>query len=200
MSAADELLDHVADVLDHDARDEGFVIDNLAKATWAVAKIRQHRRKLAEAEATAADWRARIDEFLADARARCANDTGHLEDLLRIYHQRCVDDDNPGWTTWDDVKHSKTVRTPAGDLVAKKTTDTVDVDAAVFVPWAIDHAPDLLNPPVDRTPAKVAIRKAVGHVMADGQVVDAVTGVFLPGVTWVEGDVTYTVKTREADQ
>lgn len=194
MTAAEDLAQALVAV---DVADEAFVVDNLDKAAWAVAKIRRHRARLTEAEGTWTEWRKRIDDWIDGERHRAEQATSHLEHLLRRYHEQRITEDNPDAATWADVKRSKTIRTPAGDLVARKAPDRVEVDEAVFVAWATDHAADMLTPPKPRTPDKRAIKAAVGEVMADGQVVDGVTGVFLPGVTWVDGDVTYTVTTPD---
>lgn len=197
MSAAEDLVAYIADrriydegnTPERDAEAAAFEIDDLAKATWAVRKIAQHRARLAEAQQVADAERARINDWLEDERRRCEQGTVHLEGLLYRYHEGQLVED----------PKRKTIKTPAGDLVARKSPDSIDVDDAVFVPWAEANAPGLLNPPKAPTPAKAAIKKATGDVV-DGQVVFADTGEFLPGVAWVTGETTLKVVTDEAVQ
>lgn len=204
MSAAEDLARSLAEPLEDDRPDtpDGFVIDNLDKATWAVRKIAQHRRRRDEAVAAAQAERDRIDAWLVAELDRYDSSTAYLQDLLRRYHQQRISEDNPTANGWAEVKESKTVRTPAGDLVARKAPDRVEVDEAQFVPWALTHAIDLLNPPKPRTPDKRAIKDLAEllTIMADGTLANAETGEFLPGVVWVDGDVTYTVKTPEVGE
>jgi hypothetical protein len=195
MSAAEDLTqamvaaaEDLGELLDTSQPDATFTIDSLDKAIWAVRKIDQHRHRFAEATKAAGAERSRIDQWLEGERQRLATSTGHLETLLARYHADQLAED----------PKRKTIRTPAGDLVARKSPDRVEVDETVFVPWAERNAEDLLNPPKPRTPAKAEIKKRVGDIMSDGQVVNADTGEFLPGVLWVDGETTYKVVTDEA--
>lgn len=186
MSAAEDLAQALD--IDEGAVDDGFIIDTLDKAIWGVRKVDQHRRRFAEAVAAAAAERSRVDQWLEGERQRLATSTTSLESLLRRYHETQLADD----------PKRKTIRTPAGDLVARKSPDRLDVDETVFVPWAEQGAEALLHPPKPRTPDRRAIRQRVGEIMADGTVVDADTGAFLPGVVHVDGEITYKVVTDEA--
>lgn len=188
MSAAEELAQALDPGTPEHPFDDTFTIDTLDRAIWAVRKVDQHRRRFTEAVQAAAAERARIDQWLEGERQRFATSTIHLEALLRRYHADQLTED----------PKRKTIRTPAGDLVARKGPDRVEVDETVFVPWAETNAPDLLNPPKPRTPAKAAIKQRVGDIMSDGQVVNADTGEFLPGVVWVDGETAYSVRTDEA--
>lgn len=164
-----------------------FQVTTLEHANWAVRKIAQHRAVLAESEALYDTERARLDAWRADQQARCADACEFLGGLLRRFHEdRLVDDPK-----------AKTIRLPAGDLVARKAPDRIDVDLDAFVPWAqATGRDDLLRVKVE--PDKPAIRQAVGDVMEDGRVVHGDTGEFMPGVTWIDGDVRFSVNTPKA--
>jgi hypothetical protein len=187
------------------ARSSGtFQVTNLQQASWAVRKIAQHRRRLEEAEATYVAETAELDRWITDQRRRAEQATEFLGHLLRAYHEQRLAEDNPGFDpthvtaeTWKAVRHGKTIRLAAGELVARKSPDRVEVDPGHqddFIAWAeATGHDDLVN--VTKRPALTAIKQHVGDVMEDGRVVHEATGEFMPGVTWADGVVRYSIQT-----
>lgn len=171
------------------ARSTGvFRITTLEHANWAVRKIAQHRARLVEAQALYDTERARLDAWRDDQQARCDGAVEFLQALVRPFHEQRLT---------EDPKGARTVRLPAGELVARKAPDRLEVAPAEFVAWAQATRHDHLLR-VTVAPDKPSIKQAIGEIMADGRVVDADTGEFMPGVTHVDGAVRLSVKTPEA--
>lgn len=182
----DDLLDRVENDPDTVGPSALQIVD-LDRAARAVRRRYDADQALAEQEALYKAERERLDLWIEGERRRHGNRVRFLDACLEVFHRGRLA---------EDPKGAKTIRFPFGDLVARKTPDRVEVDEAVFVPWAETHAPGMLNPPKPRTPAKAEIKAAVGDIMADGTVVNADTGEFIPGVTFIDGQVRYTVKTE----
>lgn len=195
MSAA-EIYDNVDDdivelLAPADSDHADFTVHDVASADWAVRVIARHERHFAAYEAAALRVidiaQARIDherEGIEDEKQRLATSTAYLRSLLEGWHRSILDAD----------PKAKTVRLPAGHLVARKAPDVVDIiDVDGFKAWAEVNAPDLLRTTV--APDKPAIKK-LAHV--DGRVVDD-AGEVVPGVEWVEGAVAFKVDIK-ADQ
>lgn len=182
----DDLLNQVENDPDSVAPDALQIVD-LDRAARAVRRRADADKALAEQEAVYKAERERLDLWIEGERRRHGHRVRFIDACLEVFHRARLAEDPTG---------AKTIRLPHGELVARKAPDTVRVDDDVFVPWAEKNAPDLLNPPKPRTPAKTAIRAAIGDIMADGTVVNADTGEFLPGVVFVDGEVRFTVKTE----
>ncbi len=182
----DDLLDRVENEPDTVAPDALQIVD-LDRAARAVRRRADADKALAEAEDLYRTERERLDLWIEGERRRHGNRTRFLDACLQVFHRARLAEDPNG---------AKTIRLPYGELVARKAPDRVEVDETVFVPWAEKHDPGLLNPPKPRTPAKAEIKAQVGDIMADGTVVNRDTGEFLPGVTWVDGETRFTVKTE----
>jgi hypothetical protein len=196
----DAQLDVALDDPEAASTSDTFQVTNLEQASWAVRKIAQHRAQLQEANEVYVAERERLDAYMRDAEGRCTKATEFLEGLLRRFHEERLAGEgaHPAIATkeqWAKAK-SKTIRLPAGQLVARRGTDRLDVDDERFVEWARATGHDhLLHTTI--TPDKGEIKQAVGDVMEDGRVVDADSGEFMPGVTWVDGAVRFSVKTEE---
>lgn len=165
-----------------------FVVDSMEKADWAVRKIARERRRLAEAKDLAKAERARIDEWEAEQTKRCDDACAFFEDLLQNYHRRLLDDD----------PKAKTVRLPAGELVARKLPDSLICDGGDdSIAWAEEHAPDtvVVRKTVDR--AKLKRRLGLGPVeRAEGfEAIDPTSGEVVPGFWFQIGTVTFKVRT-----
>jgi hypothetical protein len=172
-----------------------FRIDSLEKANWAISKIAKRRAELAEQIAFANAERERLDHWVAEMERVCKQRTEFLEGELRRYHEDRLADEGIDLAdidedAWRKAK-GKTLKLPAGELRARRSPARVEVDDETFVPWAEHNATDLIrsNP----VPCKPAI-KQVAKPTEDGHAVDAATGEILPGVTWVEGDIRFSVE------
>lgn len=170
--AHEALEDHLTEA---HTEDDAFTVDTAEKADWAVRKIARRRRQLGAAEEVAAAEQTRIAECITDERRRCADDTAFLAGLLEGWHRRLLEDD----------PKAKTVRLPAGELVARKQPDRVEVDTDVFL-LSQEQGSPLVR--VKREPDKPEIMR---HARQTGEVP--------AGVTIEQGDVRFTIVT-EADR
>ena len=88
---------------------------------------------------------------------------------------------------------AKTLHLPYGTLKARAQQPAWDIDDTVFVPWAAEHAPDLLRivaPKPDRTAMKTALKVTEDFpVTVEGEVV--------PGVVVTPRDPSFTVQVAE---
>jgi phage host-nuclease inhibitor protein Gam len=180
----DELQDHLIAATEPAASPEGFRVHDESSADWALRVIGKHRRLLAVHEDVAKAQIEHTNEWLDDQRKRYLESTEYLVGLLEGYHRQLLDE-NP---------KAKTIRLPAGNLVARKAPDVVDVtDADAFVAWAEAGHDELLRVKTD--PDKPKIRSALGHDAEDGVLVDPATGERVPGLAWVVGEISFKVET-----
>lgn len=179
----DEYLTGDVDALQEQAP-ERFAVTDLATADWAVRKIARARRRFADAKLLADAQLERTREWIAAEQHRLDTDTAYLTGLLEAFHRRTLDED----------PKAKTIRLPSGTLVARKQPDVVDVtDVDAFVAWASDGHNDLLRTKVE--PDKTAIKNTLGAAET-GLVHVPDTGELVPGLTWRDGDVKFSVDTE----
>lgn len=190
-TALEHHLEAAYNLGDDVAEDTGlFLLDNADKADWALRKVARIRRRLDDAVEVADAEMTRVREWLDAERARAHKDERFLLMMLESYHQRILAED----------PKAKTVRLPAGELKARATLPNVEyVDADAFVTWARATRPDLLREKWE--PAKADVKKALTFAVrhADDSdanervVVDPGTGEQVPGLSWTEGGVSFTV-------
>lgn len=186
----DDLTDHMTTVTEAGppTGDGVFVVDSLEKADWAVRKVAQARRHLAEAADLANSERARIDEWLADQTARCEQKTAFFEELLARYHRDLLVDD----------PKAKTVRLPSGDLVARKQPDSLVVDGGDdTIEWVGIRFPDavVVKRTVDKNALKRKLVAGENDRVEGTEAVDPETGQVVPGVWFKVGEVSFKVTT-----
>jgi hypothetical protein len=172
-----------------DEAESSFVIDDIDKANWAVRKLGVYAARLAEAEAFAQRERDNLDVWLAGERERAEQSSSFLAGLLRRYHEDRLEAD----------PKVRTIHLPAGDLTARKSPDRWEVDNDEdLIAWAEQSGWGEVvrrrDPEVDRNALKRTFHVAPGGTVLapDGEVV--------PGVTVVEGEVSFKVKPRVVEQ
>lgn len=183
-----DLDEHLADiddqVYDQPPADPGDT-EGVNRALRRLARYRRARQAAVDAAATEiqriVDWRdERVDKI--DRRIRWELDG------LELYHRARLGDDPT----------AKTLHFPCGTLHARKTQPAFDYDETTFLPWAQEHAPDLvrLKPQVDRTAAKTAL---VAPDLGEGDTGPALTpdGEIVPGVTVTVRGPSFTITTEE---
>lgn len=173
----DDLDDYMTDLGDATVSDINPEI-----ADRMLRRVLRERRKLAMAEELVAAEKARLDDYLEIQRGR--HDTEWLEHCLRTYHETRLAAD----------PKAKTLHLPAGDLVARKSPDRLDVDQAAFEKWAEGRKAGFIVTKV--TVDKTAAKKELQHA-GDGRLVDPVNGEVIEWATLVIGDVRFSVQTSE---
>lgn len=178
----------LAAALDDPDAPSSFAVDNADRANRAVRKIGAIQAELAAGEALYRLERERLEAWIADERMRAERALDWLTTLTAGYHAVVLDED----------PKRKTIRLPAGDLVARKQPDVWTVTAPEdLIAWAEQSGWDEVirrrDPEVDRAAMKKAFRPAgEGAVTPDGEAV--------PGVVIVEGETSYSVKPRVVEQ
>jgi hypothetical protein len=101
-----------------------FVIDSLAKADWAIAKILDAEARLSRRAELAADLHARVDAWLQKASTSDNDSIVYLTSLLRPYAEAEI----------SKQRRSRTLLLPSGSVSLRKLPDRLDVldrDAAI---------------------------------------------------------------------
>lgn len=146
--------------------------------------VAARRRRLEAVEAAARVELARVNEWLDGERRRLSTEL--LEQTLRQYHEARLAEGGP-----------TTIHLPAGELRSRASTKW-EFDADLFVPWAIEHAPEAVR--VKHEPDKAAAKALVKNGVlvreceASGPLVHLATGELVPGVT-VSAERSFTVVT-----
>ncbi len=170
------------------ATDSGlFEVRNKDRANRAVWKVGRIQAELAEAEALYKSERERLDAYITDERLRAEKAIEFLTALTAGYHAIVLEDD----------PKRKTIKLPAGDLVARQQPARWNIDDDQFIEWArANNHDELLNTKVtvDRPTVKSDL-----HVAPDGRAVDGY-GEVVAGVTVTPGDVRFSVKPRVVDR
>lgn len=189
-----ELYDDLTDHMTGDAPTaEGFTVDSLESADWAVRKIGQHRRRYAAAVDVATAEQGRIVEWLAEQEQRCEQATSYLVELLARYHHDLLVDD----------PKAKTVRLPSGELIARKRPDSLLIDESdehvdeTFA-WCEANLPEavVVRKSFDKNTLKRKLRPSATEMVGDGfRAIDPATGELVPGVMFKVGEVSFKVET-----
>lgn len=166
-----------------------FEVKNKSNANKAVWKIGRIEGDLAEDEALYRAELARLDAWITDRRLRAERAIEFLTTLTAGYHAILLEQD----------PKRKTVKLPAGDLVARKQPDVWAVDDADYlIEWAKQSGWGEVvrqrDPEVDR-----AALKKTFHVAPGGSVI-APDGERVPGVTVTPGEIRYVAKPRVVDE
>lgn len=152
---------------------------------------RPRRRKLEQALEVARAERARIDAWIAGQEERAEQACAFFEDLLQRFHRRQLDED----------PKAKTIRLPAGELVARKQPDTLVWDGGEdTIEWAETNAPELVvvKKSIDRVKARQRLGMSNVETPDGFEAVDPTTGQVVGGCWFRPGDVKFTVKTEAA--
>jgi hypothetical protein len=163
-----------------------YRIGGMNEADWALRKLAQARGRIVESQDLYAAEVARLDTWLEDACKGPERDSEYFEGLLRGWHEEQLEADPANAEAWKKEKN-KTIKLPAGDLVAAKNPDSIEVfDPETFIPWAIVHWPEGVR--TKHEPNKAEIKKAKGVVPDSGEV--------LPGVKVLAGELRWKAETE----
>lgn len=149
------------------SEDEGFKIDSLEKAAWAMRKYRSMAQRLEQNRAMAQREHDRIDVWLDKVQAPVLSQ-------LEFYEQHLS-----AWALKERAAGRKSVDFPDGSIKTRSVAASFEVDKATFVQWAEESKrDDLLR--VTLAPNMTAIKSTL--VADTGAAVDPVTGEKVPGV------------------
>lgn len=161
---------------------ETFIVDNDAKADWALRRLGSIRKQIAEAEALAEAERERVQSWLDHVRHSFEADITYFEGQLRQYGEI------------QREAGRKTVDLPHGKIKTRQVSAKFEVvDKDSFLAWARDNAPDLIK--VTEAPSL----SAMNSTLAKAQGADAAVtpdGEVVPGVSVTPATVSLTFETN----
>ncbi|MDR0287844.1 MAG: host-nuclease inhibitor Gam family protein [Clostridiales bacterium] len=100
-----------------DIATDGFTIDNLNKASWAVAKILEADARMAQRSGLAKEFKSRIDAWLESANQQDEDSISYLSFLLEPYVKNEI----------SKLHNSKTLSLPTGTASFRKLPDRLDI-------------------------------------------------------------------------
>ena len=96
---------------------DGFTVDNLNKASWAVAKILEAEARMAQRAGLAKEFKSRIDAWLDSANKQDDDSISYLSFLLEPYVKNET----------SKLHNSKTLSLPTGTASFRKLPDRLDI-------------------------------------------------------------------------
>lgn len=161
---------------------ENFVIDNMDKAAWAMDKIRERRRQIAEVEAFAFNKVRQISDWQAKETESLQNDIAYFEALLKPFAAEQL-----------KGKKAKTFKLPNGQCSFRKGGVSYTKDEAALLDYVKNSAPSYIKTKesVDWAEYKKTLQQADDGrlITEDGEVLECVTYTNNPDV--------FSVKTEE---
>lgn len=161
---------------------EQFVVDNDAKADWAIRRLGSIRAKMAENAALAQAELDRVNAWLEHVNGAFDGDIAYFEGQLRQYAER------------QRAEGRKTVELPHGKIKSRAVAAKFEViDKAAFLDWARTNAPELIK--ITEAPSITAMNEALTKA-ADAEAAITAAGEVVPGVSVVPGTVSLTFETE----
>lgn len=168
--------EEIAAEIAEEAGDERFVIDDDAKADWAVRKIK-------EAEAEIVSWRSYYKDALEKIEKRQQNRIEYLKHMLAGYF---------GTVKTHDTKTQSSYDLPSGKLIRKIPGPKFDTDDAILVPWLKENGlTDFVKTEIKEKAAWGDLKKTVS---INGTAVVTEDGEIVPGVTVIPQEPTFEIK------
>ena len=155
---------------------ERFVIDDDAKADWAVRKIK-------EAEAEIISWRSYYKDSLEKIEKRQTARINYLQYLLRGYFNT---------VPHKDTKTQSSYELPSGKMLLKHPGPKFDTDDEALLGWLKENGlTDFIKTEVKEKPLWGELKKTV---TINGETVVTEDGEIVPGVTVIPQEPTFEIK------
>ena len=145
---------------------EAFRVDDDAKATWAMRRLKHIVDQMHVNEDIAESEMTRINSWLETVNRPLQRNAAYFEQQLVDYARRVREEQD-----------RKSVSTPYGTVKSRSTPAKVELDMAEFLAWAKDQCRDDLLIEQEPKPNKTEIKKAIeagqdigGAVLLDGSV------------------------------
>lgn len=169
---------------------ERFEVHDLDSAEWAMTKLAQKQKALAELVEQHATWVRRYDEWLKNESGPLERDIAYFEGLLTEYARQRREAD----------PKMKSTKLPSGTITSRTQRPALDItDEAALVAFLRNVAAELGKPVEDFLAVKVSVKKdAVKSLLAPAGLENGVAvlsdGEPVPGVEVKGGGVGFTVK------
>lgn len=162
---------------------DSFIIDDDAKADWAIRKIREEREEYERLADLGQQQKAEIDLRLEEAQKRCENRTAGLLVMLERYF-----DSVPHKTTKTQEKYQLL----SGSLVRKRGTVKCNYDETALVNYLKVNYPDFVA--VKEKPAWAGFKKLLDIDPDTGVVTIAETGEIVDVIEAGRAEDTFDIK------
>lgn len=150
------------------ATDERFKVRDISGAEWCLKKISRAQAKYDEIKAYVEAEKAKLDAFLADAKAQYDGDKGYFESLLMPYAMQQL----------EGQKKKKSIKLPSGTIGFKSVPAEIKKDDEALKAFVKESAPEFIETKetVKWGEFKKTLTAAGGRfVTADGEIVDGLT-------------------------
>jgi len=164
---------------------EKYRIGGPSEADWALRKLAQARKAMQENFDLAKAEVDRITAWHEHVNKQHERDVEYFESILRNWHEEQITADPDDAEAWKKEKR-KTISPRGGKISIARNADSIEVDEAIFIPWALEHASDWLRTKYEPIKAEI---KSVGGV-------DYRTGEIAPGVSVVPGELRWKAVTE----
>lgn len=160
---------------------EGWRVDSMSAADWALRKIRAARMEMENLKKYADSEKARIDMWLKEQTEARQRDVDFFEAQLKPFVADAL-----------DGKKAKTMKFPCGSCSFKKSTPSFTKDEAVLLQYVKDNDSQYIN--VKESVNWAEFKKTLQFAQ-DGKMITC-DGEVVPGVSYTVGEDTFTVKTE----
>ena len=188
-----EMMDIEKQFLEETAPEqEGFVIDNLDKAAWAIDKIRLAKDEKAKYEVWVNDRIKQLQEWLADKTAGLDNDIERMTMLLQPFAEQMLAEQNG-----KSKKPKKTLSLPGAKLSFRAGAIEYNKDEEKLMDY-------VTNLEAEEAAKYVNVKTSLNWSelkkdlqMADDGVMVTKDGEIIEGVTWEKKEDSFTVKLED---
>lgn len=160
---------------------EGWQIDSMSAADWALRKIRAARMEMENLKKYADSEKARIDMWLKEQTEARQRDVDFFEAQLKPFVADAL-----------EGKKTKTMKFPCGSCSFKKSAPSFNKDEAVLLQYVKDNDSQYIN--VKESVNWAEFKKTLQFAQ-DGKMITC-DGEVVPGVTYTVGEDTFTVRTE----
>lgn len=176
------MKEFIAETAPMDVKTEGFVIDDMGKAMWAVDKIAEKEAEMAEIDAFVENQIKRIKEWQEKKHQSVDFEINSFKAMLKPYVEQQL-----------EGKKTKTMSLPNGSLSLGRVTTSFIKDDSKLIEFAKCNCPEFVKVEFKEKLDWAAMKKGL-TCADDGKVITA-DGEVLPDVTWKQVESEFKVKT-----
>lgn len=153
----------------NNAADDKFAVTDIRGAEWCLKKISRAQREYEETKAYVDEQKAKLDAFLADAKAKFDGDKGYFESLLMPYAMEQL----------EGQKKKKSIKLPSGTIGFKSVPAEIKKDDEALKAFVKESAPEFIE--TKETVKWGEFKKTLTatedgrYITANGEIVDGVT-------------------------
>lgn len=176
------MKDFIEETTPVDVKKEGFVVDDMGKAMWAVDKIAEKEAEIAEIDAFVEARIKSILEWQEKQRQKIDFEINGFKTMLKPYVEQKL-----------EGKKTKTMSLPNGSLSLGRVTTNFIKDDKKLIEFAKTSCPQFVKTEIKEKLDWAAMKKEL--TCADNGVVITADGEIVPDVTWMQVEGEFKVKT-----